>query len=129
MELTLRPLHEEAIENNTSKFIGLVIETVGLVHASHLMTRSYARHKALDEYYKDMPELIDVFAESSMGGQDLIIKPSVDFEYSTIEELLIYTRDSGILLHKEISDKPQLTNPLEDVLTLISQTLYKLKFQ
>lgn len=124
---TLVPLNLQVLaETPVSKFIGSMIESVGAVHAMHLTTTLWARHKALDAYYKDMPELIDSFAESYIARHTVSLTPKIVFPYTTAEDLLIKLREEGYAIHTGLS--PDLSNPLEDILTLISSTLYKLRF-
>lgn len=124
--MKLMPLHEVQSES-LAELISNLIESVGVIHAMHLMTTEWARHKALDEYYKDMPELIDVLAETAIAESDMVLSPRIDFPYSTAEELLRSLLGKCMTVHMSLS--PTLTNPLEDVMTKINQVLYKLRFK
>lgn len=125
-DMKLMPLHEAQSET-LAILISNLIESVGVVHAMHLTTREWVRHKALDEYYKDMPELIDALAESALAMEDFDIVPGIEFKYGTAEELLgtIFTKCHNI--HSSLC--PSVANPLEEVMTKINQVLYKLRFK
>lgn len=112
--------------NDVVEYIGELIESVGIIHAMHLTTKSWIRHKALDEYYKDMPELIDVFVEAYISNGEFEIVPKFDIEYSGAEDVLNHLYVSGMTIHSKLS--PDLTNPLEDILTKFKTVLYKLSF-
>ena len=122
---TLQPLNQKASETPVSAYIGALLQSVAVVHSMHLTTTNYARHMALDEYYKDMPELIDAFAEAYIAEGDVVIKPTIGFEYDSAETLLSSLKDAGLVIHGGLC--PSLTNPLEDVLTKISAIQYKLR--
>lgn len=121
----LQPLNNPVKETSISAYIGSLLQSVAIVHSMHLTTLSYARHKALDEYYKDMPELIDAFAESYIAQESVTLDPRIGFEFSSAETLLASLREIGLVLHKGMC--PILTNPLEDILTKINSILYKLR--
>ena len=122
---TLQPLIKQAKETSLSAYIGSLLQSVAIVHAMHLTTLSYARHKALDEYYKDMPELIDALAEAYIAQETVNLEPRISYNYSTAEDLLISLKEVGLMIHKGLC--PTLTNPLEDILTKINSILYKLR--
>lgn len=128
---TLQPLNKSVNETPVSVYIGALLRSVAVVHAMHLTTTSYARHKALDEYYNDMPELIDAFAESYLATEktmNVILDARIGFGYTSAESLLMALKANGLQLHAN-GMCPSLTNPLEDVLTKINAILYKLKLQ
>lgn len=121
----LQPLNTPVKETSISAYIESLLQSVAIVHAMHLTTLSYARHKALDEYYKDMPELIDAFAESYISQEEVKLEPRISFNHSSAEDLLKSLKEVGLMLHKGMC--PSLTNPLEDILTKIHSILYKLR--
>lgn len=124
--MELKPLNVKPTYDPTSLFIGELIASVGIMHAFHLNTRVWSRHKALDEYYKDMPELIDVLAEAYLSNSSNQIESHISEKFLFPEGLLTHLKESGLRIHPLLS--PELTNPLEDVLTFISQIQYKLQF-
>ena len=52
-------------------------------HVLHLQTRSYAAHKALNEFYDEIVDLADSFAEAYTGSYGLIEFPDVPYEPHT----------------------------------------------
>ena len=100
-------------------------------HMWHLDTNSYAAHKALQKFYEDLPDLVDAFAEASMSYQMETLQPSggvyrfdtSDMAVSGLEQFLQITKQ----VHSECQLQPGLTNALENIISLIESTLYKLK--
>ena len=41
-------------------------------HIFHLQTQSYAQHKALQDYYDEIVELIDEYVETYQGKYDIL---------------------------------------------------------
>lgn len=123
--MELKPLTFDRPIESPATYIGNLLQSVSIVHAMHLNTKSYARHMALDEYYKGMPEVADAFAEAYIQHTEATITPLCTYPHTSAEELLNSLRDGGYAIHPTL--KPDLTNALEDVLTFISSILYKLR--
>ena len=54
------------------EFIGMMWLARDVTHSAHLNTRSYARHKALGDFYEGIVGLSDSFAEAYQGRHGLI---------------------------------------------------------
>lgn len=50
-----------------SRYIGMLMNSRTQAHQFHLMTNSYAQHKALQKYYEEIVPLFDSWAEAYMG--------------------------------------------------------------
>ncbi len=101
-------------------------------HILHLQTRSFAAHKALNEFYDSIVDLADSIAEGYQGEHGLI-----DFTGKSR-----YVQESDAL--KMISELKEwieqnryeaveaedtfLQNVIDEVVQLCSETIYKLKF-
>lgn len=115
---------------DTSKMgmlIGYLMYLRNCSHIAHLKTNSYPEHKALNEMYDELPDMIDKLAESVQGKFGLlnIIAPASSFEeplqcvnegIKYIEECYPYHKETWIL------------NQLDEILTLLYSTRYKLVF-
>ena len=55
-----------------AEFVGTLFLARDVAHSAHLNTRSYARHKALGEFYDGVIGLADSFAEAYQGRHGLI---------------------------------------------------------
>ena len=53
-------------------FIGTLFLARDVTHSVHLNTKSYAKHVALNEFYDNIVELADKFAEAYQGRHGLI---------------------------------------------------------
>jgi len=50
-----------------SRYVGALLNSREQAHVFHLMTNSYAQHKALQAYYEGIVPLLDEWAEAYMG--------------------------------------------------------------
>jgi len=50
-----------------SRYVGMLMNSRTQAHQFHLMTNSYAQHKALEKYYEGIVPLLDSWAEAYMG--------------------------------------------------------------
>lgn len=100
-------------------------------HILHLKTRSYAAHKALNEFYDEIIPIVDSFAETYQGDYGLIDDFSAKYTpYSDALELL---DDLGGWIEKHRydccdADDTYLQNIIDEIVALIRSTTYKLKF-
>lgn len=96
----------------------------------HLRTAKYAKHEALDEFYKELPEKVDALIEGYMGAHgkkitkfENIIKSSNMNTLKYLQELKkICKQGYGLLDENE-----ELEGLLDDIVNLINSTLYKVK--
>jgi hypothetical protein len=92
--------------------------------APHLQTTSFAEHKALNQYYDGILDLIDKFTESYFGRNkrvEIIIPESKNTDSTTHLKELRSTLDS------ERNNYPsELQNIMDEMLSLIDKILYLL---
>lgn len=100
-------------------------------HVLHLKTRSYAMHKALNEFYDGIVPLVDDFAEAYQGDYGLI--ESYPPKYTPYDDALKMLDDLSKWI--EVSrggicdeDDTYLQNIIDEVVQLIRSTQYKLRF-
>lgn len=126
MEQTLKPLHEamKTLEYGVDRLIGDLLGSIAVVHAEHLITKSYARHMALDQYYKTMPELVDALAEAVLSTKDVRVVATIP-QYTDVESMLDALLGLATQIHRTVD--PVISNPLEDVMSLIAKTMYLLR--
>lgn len=103
---------------------------VTFVHLEHFKTASYAAHKALEDLYEALPDLIDAYVEHYQGehgkigaypgswapvskGIEPLIKSCIDFIDSNYDALT--------------GGNPVLENDLADVSGELYRALYRLK--
>jgi hypothetical protein len=100
-----------------------------LSHVQHLQTKSFAAHKALNEFYDGIIPLVDSFAEAYQGEYGLIEDYPTEFEYVEDPLEMIDALVSWIDVNRdEVSDDTYLQNIIDEIVELIRSTQYKLKF-
>lgn len=107
--------------------IGSLFAIRDKAHLLHLKTTSYAQHVALNEFYDEFIDHIDKLAEGyqSDGLLEIVIPESnvsdldpVDFITDAFEEVQMFRNNCS---HN------WALNIYDDILTLMSGTMYKLK--
>jgi len=122
-------LNESEASKSVGIFFGRLFQSRDITHLNHLFTKSHEDHVTLNEYYDDVLELIDALVECYQGNNNIIsieIPSSTSDEFASaghLNELKKYIEST----RESISDTAEFNNTLDDILSLISSTLYKLK--
>ena len=123
-------------KSDASKFFSKLFESREMAHVYHLQIKgegSYAGHKALDNYYNDVLDLIDELVETYQGQYEIVEDYQIIDTNSTtskdkieyFNELQQFIKDNRYTaLSKEDS---HLQNIVDEVVALGYRTLYKLK--
>ena len=113
-------------------FVGIFFLGRDVAHSVHLNTRSYAKHKALQEFYEEIVELADGFSEAYQGRYGLIGPISLLSAKKTnnIIEFLEGQLAEIEAMRYEVCDKTDtpLQNLIDGIIELYLSTLYKLRF-
>jgi hypothetical protein len=113
-------------------FVGHLFLARDVTHSVHLNTRSYAKHKALNEFYDGVVDLADSFAEAYQGRHGLIGPISLQSAKKTgnvIEFLTDSLAEIEANRYKVCEEKDSaIQNIIDEVVGLYLSTLYKLKF-
>jgi hypothetical protein len=113
-------------------FIGTLFLARDVAHSTHLNTRSFAKHSALNTFYDEVIELADKFAEAYQGKYGLIGPISLMSAKKTnnIVEFLEGQVDELDAMRYKVVDKEctPLQNIIDEIFGLYYSTLYKLKF-
>lgn len=111
------------------EFFGTLQESVVTTWRKHLKTKKYSSHMALDEYYKEAPELIDALIEGWQGTHDkienyvnLLADKTFDTAVDYLTELRKITKEGRTLM-----DSSELESDTDAILSLIDGVIYKLK--
>lgn len=113
-------------------FVGALFLARDVAHSVHLNTRSFAKHSALNEFYDEVVELADKFAEAYQGRHGLIGPISLLSAKKT-SNIVEFLEDSLAEIEKsrfevcEKTDTP-IQNIIDEIVGLYLSTLYKLKF-
>lgn len=108
--------------------IGQLFQSRDIIHIAHLQTTSFSEHKALDGYYTEIIGLTDDIVESYFGtiGKRLNFKIPAS-EYMNARTHLIYMKDY-MMKHRGVfgMENTHLQNSIDEIISLITSTLYQL---
>lgn len=112
--------------------IGHLFLARDVTHVMHLNTKSYAQHKALNEFYSGIVDLADTFAEAYQGRKGLLGVIPLQAAKKT-SNIVAFLEDSMSTIEDnryDIADKTDspLQNIIDEIISLYLSTLYKLKF-
>ena len=117
---------------NAADLIGTLFLARDFSHVTHLNTKSYAKHKALDEFYHEIVELADGFAEAYQGRHGLIGSIPLQSAKKT-SDIVVFLQDqldeieAGRYEVCNKTDSP-IQNIIDEIVGQYLSTLYKLKF-
>lgn len=109
-----------------AKAIGIMFAGRTVTHIQHLKTKSYAEHKALNEFYDEIIGLADGLAEATQGQYGLL-----DIPFITVA----VPKDSTVFLKGQLAeldkimkcvDEDYLMNIYQEIQKLYRSTIYKL---
>jgi len=116
---------------NCGEFVMRCFHARTNAHVLHLQTRSYAVHKALNEFYEEIIPLTDKFAEVYQGDYGIIEDYPPTFTMpetplGLLDDLSLWIEASRYGICDE--DDTYLQNIIDEIMALIRETQYKLKF-
>jgi hypothetical protein len=98
-----------------------------LTHMEHLRTKSYAQHKALQEFYEGVIDLADSLAEAYQGYEGIMKIPLLDSEVSGKIEEHLAKRVLEIQKLRKSCDLSAIQNIVDEIVALYLSTVYKLR--
>ena len=114
-----------------NEFIATLFLARELAHRYHLATKSYSQHKALQNFYEDLLDLIDDLAEMTQGAHGMLDIPVLTEKQSYKEPLycivdkLKYVETNR---YKAYSQKDTaLQNKIDEIVEVFLRTIYKLE--
>jgi DNA-binding ferritin-like protein len=115
-----------------ANFVGTLFLARDVAHSVHLNTRSFSKHMALNEFYDNIVDLADKFAEAYQGRHGLIGPITLKSAKKTTN-ILEFLEDSLEEVEKmryevcEKTDTP-IQNIIDEIVGQYLSTLYKLRF-
>jgi DNA-binding ferritin-like protein len=115
-----------------ANFVGTLFLARDVAHSVHLNTRSFSKHSALNEFYDNIVDLADKFAEAYQGRHGLIGPITLKSAKKT-PNILEFLEDSLAEVEKmryevcEKTDTP-IQNIIDEIVGQYLSTLYKLRF-
>ncbi len=114
-----------------AKFLGTLMSSRNQAHVFHLQTPSFAAHKALNEYYDEIVDLIDSYAEMAQGRYGIIrgyVMSAQIFEDDSVLKYFTGLQKFVDEIRTQLPQDGELNNTVDEISGLISSTVYKLKF-
>jgi len=111
-----------------NRYVGALMNSREQAHAFHLMTNSYAQHKALQAYYEGIVPLLDTWAEAYMGKYGRLRSISTNKRFLRDPKKArqyfrtLLTRIRAMKLPKD----SYLKTIQDEISVLIRQTMYQL---
>lgn len=96
----------------------------------HLRSAKYGKHKALQEFYEEMPDKVDELIEAWMGAHGKKIGNFTNVLTSANLNTLKYLGELKAVCKQGyplLGDNEELKSLLDDIVNLINSTLYKVK--
>ena len=117
------------MNEEVAQFVAALLHSSTVTHFMHWSTNSYAAHQALGEYYTEVIELVDNFAEAYMGRYEQLKKFPSDFHNADDPKKYLENMKSFVEeARQHLPQDSELQNELDNVANLINGTLYKLRF-
>ena len=114
-----------------NEFIATLFLTRELAHRYHLSTKSYSQHKALQNFYEDLLDLIDDLVEMTQGAHGLLDIPILTEKsgykeplYCIVEKLKYVETNRYKAYSKEDT---ALQNKIDEIVAVFLTAIYKLE--
>lgn len=119
----IKPSEDKA---SIPQLVSELMQSAVYIHKEHLRTKSFAAHKALNEYYEAIPDHADSIAEQYQGQYGIQNYPDAKLPCN---ESISYLKTLAVLVEKTRLACPDshIQNQLDEVKSLIYSTLYKLE--
>jgi len=128
-------LEDDDIEDSNDDFCDMVcniLHSRTQAHVYHLQTKSYAEHKALNEYYDGIVPIFDGIVETYQGKYGIIktYKTIKIKQYKSSKNTIRFFENLLDIIedNRGSVDDSYLQNQIDMVQELVNSLLYKLKF-
>jgi len=115
-----------------AEFVGMLFLARDVAHSTHLNTRSYAKHVALQGFYEGVVDLADKFAEAYQGYHNLIgpiTVPAAKKTSNIVEFLQGQVEDIQANRYKVCDrENTAIQNIIDEIVGHYYASLYKLRF-
>lgn len=123
-------LAEKGMKNcgpDIAKAIGIMFMSRTAAHMAHLKTKSYAAHKALDEFYNEIIDVSDSLIEAAQGQYGILDVPFVNLSGNINDPIgMLQGHLKQLEMCMSMCDEDYLMNIFQEVQKLYRSTLYKL---
>lgn len=115
---------------SVEELFGTLQQSVVEEWRNHLRTSKYSKHMALDEFYKDMPDLIDTLIEDYMGYHKTKIKNFKNILEPEDLNALEYLEELHEICsggYDLLGNSPELKSDMDTILSKIDTVMYKVR--
>lgn len=117
------------MSEEVAEFVATLLHSSTNAHFMHWATNSFAKHSALGDYYTQIIDLADQYAEAYMGKYEQLKTFPGEFHQDTdpvkyLEKIQKFVGDA----RKHLPEDTELQNLVDEIADLINSTLYKLRF-
>ena len=111
-----------------AKFLSTLFNSRDQAHIFHLQTSSYAAHKALNEYYDEIVDIVDGLVESYQGKYGIITNYPHSYHLPKNPPLAYLESLQGFVqeARQSLPQDSELQNEIDSIATLLNSTCYKL---
>ena len=111
------------------ELFGTLQQSVVASWRKHLKTDKYSKHEALDEFYKEMPELVDKLIEDWMGVNGKVKEYKNLLDGSAEMTAIEYLKELKKIVKDgyELMEEKELHADLDSIASQIDSTMYKIK--
>jgi hypothetical protein len=110
------------------EFVMTLFHARTAAHVLHLNATSYAQHVALSGFYDDIVGLVDAFAEAYQGRYGLIETYPAGYKHPTDAVAFFTQLRKWVEERRAECEVTELQNMIDEILSLLDSTIYKLKF-
>ncbi len=115
-----------------TEMMSLLLHSQTQVHTFHLQCKSYAEHKALQNYYEGIDGLVDTLVESYQGKYSILKGykqyPIDDYKDTTTTVNYFKELCDKVMELRDCCKDSWIQNQIDNVCELINSTLYKLRY-
>lgn len=127
-KFSISPLHEGREENELAEEM---LFAVAQAHMWHVLTKSYAKHKAFEDFYEEFSDIADKIIEASIGNNGAVKVTNNSYIFTDDLEANIKIQELiGVLhiYHRKAEEFMQLgiVALLDEALALCDSLLYKI---
>ena len=123
---------EDKVDGSFVDIVSGILHSRTQIHIYHLQTKSFAVHKALNDYYDGVVDLFDGLVESYQGKHGIVEDYKCDGydNYTSVNSAIEYLLklDKTIEGSRKSVKESYIQNQIDTVQELIYSTIYKLKF-
>jgi Family of unknown function (DUF5856) len=122
-------IHINADADVANEVFATLLNGATIAHILHLQTRSYAKHKALENLYEELPDLADSLIESYQSKYGIAEYPAQSV--ATPPDALEFVkgmREFVTTKRYAVAKDSELQNITDEITQLLDSTIYKLTF-